>query len=82
MRTTPSPSPLQCRFCRLGLLLPCGVVDMDAVVTVFSPFPSFYLVHHGPTVAQPIHLDSAQLSPKFISDYLWSLVDTTWEPEP
>lgn len=43
MRTTPSPSPLQCRFCRLGLLLPCGVVDMDAVVTVFSPFPSFYL---------------------------------------
>nr|AAI16240.1 SPC24, NDC80 kinetochore complex component, homolog (S. cerevisiae) [Mus musculus] len=39
-------------------------------------------IHHGPTVAQPIHLDSAQLSPKFISDYLWSLVDTTWEPEP
>ncbi|XP_021499511.1 kinetochore protein Spc24 [Meriones unguiculatus] len=35
-------------------------------------------IHHGPTVAQPIHLDSAQLSQKFISDYLWSLVDTTW----
>ncbi|XP_051011999.1 kinetochore protein Spc24 isoform X1 [Acomys russatus] len=35
-------------------------------------------IHHGPTVAHPIHLDSAQLSQKFISDYLWSLVDTTW----
>uniref|UniRef100_A0A8C2MDV0 Kinetochore protein Spc24 n=1 Tax=Cricetulus griseus TaxID=10029 RepID=A0A8C2MDV0_CRIGR len=33
-------------------------------------------IHHGPTVALPIHLDSAQLSQKFISDYLWSLVDT------
>ncbi|TEA33212.1 hypothetical protein DBR06_SOUSAS8010066 [Sousa chinensis] len=35
-------------------------------------------VHHGPSVAQPIHLDSTQLSKKFISDYLWSLVDTEW----
>lgn len=35
-------------------------------------------VHHGPSVAQPIHLDSTQLSKKFISDYLWSLVDTDW----
>ncbi|XP_007638652.2 kinetochore protein Spc24 isoform X1 [Cricetulus griseus] len=35
-------------------------------------------IHHGPTVALPIHLDSAQLSQKFISDYLWSLVDTAW----
>uniref|UniRef100_A0A8C6QI91 Kinetochore protein Spc24 n=1 Tax=Nannospalax galili TaxID=1026970 RepID=A0A8C6QI91_NANGA len=35
-------------------------------------------IHHGPTVAQPIHLDSTQLSQKFISDYLWSLVDTVW----
>uniref|UniRef100_A0A8C5P186 Kinetochore protein Spc24 n=1 Tax=Jaculus jaculus TaxID=51337 RepID=A0A8C5P186_JACJA len=35
-------------------------------------------IHHGPTVAQPIHLDSTQLSKKFISDYLWSLVDTAW----
>ena len=35
-------------------------------------------VHHGPAVAQPIHLDTAQFSPKFISDYLWSLVDTAW----
>ncbi|XP_055457402.1 kinetochore protein Spc24 [Psammomys obesus] len=35
-------------------------------------------IHHGPAVAQPIHLDSAQLSQKFVSDYLWSLVDTTW----
>ncbi|NP_001385801.1 kinetochore protein Spc24 [Rattus norvegicus] len=35
-------------------------------------------IHHGPSVAQPIHLDSAQLSQKFISDYLWSLVDTAW----
>ncbi|XP_016063373.1 PREDICTED: kinetochore protein Spc24 isoform X2 [Miniopterus natalensis] len=35
-------------------------------------------VHRGPSVAQPIHLDSTQLSKKFISDYLWSLVDTEW----
>lgn len=35
-------------------------------------------VHHGPSVAQPIHLDSTQLSKKFISDYLWNLVDTEW----
>nr|XP_023419894.1 kinetochore protein Spc24 [Cavia porcellus] len=35
-------------------------------------------IHHGPSVAQPIHLDSAQLSKQFISDYLWSLVDTEW----
>nr|XP_051693991.1 kinetochore protein Spc24 isoform X1 [Oryctolagus cuniculus] len=35
-------------------------------------------IHHGPSVAQPIHLDSTQLSKKFISDYLWSLVDTSW----
>ncbi|KAF7465549.1 kinetochore protein Spc24 [Marmota monax] len=37
-------------------------------------------IHHGPSVAQPIHLDSTQLSQKFISDYLWSLVDTEWQP--
>ncbi|KAI5934629.1 Kinetochore protein Spc24 [Manis javanica] len=35
-------------------------------------------IHHGPRVAQPIHLDSSQLSKKFISDYLWSLVDVEW----
>ncbi|XP_006875189.1 PREDICTED: kinetochore protein Spc24 [Chrysochloris asiatica] len=35
-------------------------------------------IHHGPSVAQPIHLDSTQLSGKFISDHLWSLVDTEW----
>ncbi|XP_008067065.1 kinetochore protein Spc24 [Carlito syrichta] len=35
-------------------------------------------IHHGPSVAQPVHLDSTQLSCKFISDHLWSLVDTTW----
>nr|KAF6482205.1 SPC24 component of NDC80 kinetochore complex [Molossus molossus] len=35
-------------------------------------------IHRGPSVAQPIHLDSSQLSQKFISDYLWSLVDTEW----
>ncbi|KAM7142862.1 kinetochore protein Spc24 [Molossus nigricans] len=35
-------------------------------------------IHCGPSVAQPIHLDSSQLSQKFISDYLWSLVDTEW----
>ncbi|XP_066109445.1 kinetochore protein Spc24 isoform X1 [Saccopteryx bilineata] len=32
-------------------------------------------IHGGPSVAQPIHLDSTQLSKKFVSDYLWSLVD-------
>ncbi|KAM6168378.1 kinetochore protein Spc24 [Erethizon dorsatum] len=35
-------------------------------------------IHHGPSVAQPVHLDSAQLSKQFVSDYLWSLVDTEW----
>ncbi|XP_004595564.1 kinetochore protein Spc24 [Ochotona princeps] len=35
-------------------------------------------IHYGPSVAQPIHLDSTQLSKKFISDYLWGLVDTSW----
>ncbi|XP_062968811.1 kinetochore protein Spc24 isoform X1 [Cynocephalus volans] len=35
-------------------------------------------IHHGPSIAQPIHLDSTQLSRKFISDHLWSLVDTEW----
>ncbi|XP_045847451.1 kinetochore protein Spc24 [Meles meles] len=35
-------------------------------------------IHHGPSIAQPLHLDSTQLSRKFISDYLWSLVDTDW----
>ncbi|XP_028376462.1 kinetochore protein Spc24 [Phyllostomus discolor] len=35
-------------------------------------------IHCGPSVAQPIHLDSTQLSKKFISDYLWGLVDTAW----
>ncbi|XP_055284866.1 kinetochore protein Spc24 [Moschus berezovskii] len=35
-------------------------------------------IHHGPSIAQPIHLDSTQLSKKFISDYLWNLVDTEW----
>ncbi|XP_040842135.1 kinetochore protein Spc24 [Ochotona curzoniae] len=35
-------------------------------------------IHYGPSVAQPIHLNSAQLSKKFICDYLWGLVDTAW----
>ncbi|XP_012496793.1 PREDICTED: kinetochore protein Spc24 [Propithecus coquereli] len=35
-------------------------------------------IHHGPSIAQPVHLDSTQLSKKFVSDYLWSMVDTTW----
>ncbi|XP_004865616.1 kinetochore protein Spc24 [Heterocephalus glaber] len=35
-------------------------------------------IHHGPSVAQPVHLDSAQLSKQFVSDYLWSLLDTAW----
>uniref|UniRef100_A0A8C0GCV6 Kinetochore protein Spc24 n=1 Tax=Chelonoidis abingdonii TaxID=106734 RepID=A0A8C0GCV6_CHEAB len=35
-------------------------------------------IHHGPAIAQPISLDSSQLSQCFVSDYLWSLVDTAW----
>ncbi|XP_036617140.1 kinetochore protein Spc24 isoform X1 [Trichosurus vulpecula] len=35
-------------------------------------------IHHGPSIAQPIHFDSTQHSKKFISDYLWNLVDTQW----
>ncbi|XP_011287442.2 kinetochore protein Spc24 isoform X2 [Felis catus] len=35
-------------------------------------------IHHGPSVAQPVQLDSTQLSKKFISDYLWNLVGTDW----
>ncbi|XP_044514337.1 kinetochore protein Spc24 [Gracilinanus agilis] len=35
-------------------------------------------IHHGPNIAQPIHLDNTQHSQKFISDYLWNLVDTQW----
>lgn len=35
-------------------------------------------IHHGPAIAQPISLDSSQLSRCFVSDYLWSLVDTAW----
>ncbi|XP_010633022.1 kinetochore protein Spc24 isoform X2 [Fukomys damarensis] len=35
-------------------------------------------IHHGPSVAQPVHLDSFQLSKQFVSDHLWSLVDTEW----
>ncbi|XP_037361723.1 kinetochore protein Spc24 [Talpa occidentalis] len=35
-------------------------------------------IHHGPSIALPLHLDSTQHSKKFISDYLWSFVDTEW----
>ncbi|XP_072458417.1 kinetochore protein Spc24 [Notamacropus eugenii] len=35
-------------------------------------------IHHGPSIAQPIHFDITQHSKKFISDYLWNLVDTQW----
>ncbi|CAK7299923.1 Kinetochore protein Spc24 [Vulpes lagopus] len=35
-------------------------------------------IHRGSSVAQPIHLDSTQLSKKFISNYLWNLLDTDW----
>lgn len=51
-----------------------GVVG-TCVAGFLTSLPS---VHHGPRVAQPVHLDSTQLSKKFISDYLWSLVDTEW----
>ncbi|KAF7472792.1 Hypothetical predicted protein [Marmota monax] len=37
-------------------------------------------IHHGPSVAQPVQLDRTQLSKKFISDYLWRVVDTEWQP--
>ncbi|XP_039370043.1 kinetochore protein Spc24 isoform X1 [Mauremys reevesii] len=40
--------------------------------------PQIKGIHHGPAIAQPISLDSSQLSRCFISDYLWSLVDTAW----
>ncbi|KAK2498624.1 hypothetical protein MC885_011268 [Smutsia gigantea] len=57
-------------------------VDEDTTVTVPSAVYVAQLyhrvIHHGPSVAQPIHLDDSQLSKKFISDYLWSLVDTEW----
>ncbi|XP_054984503.1 kinetochore protein Spc24 [Sorex araneus] len=35
-------------------------------------------IHHGPSVAQPINLDASQHSKKFVSDFLWSLLDTQW----
>ncbi|XP_038627462.1 kinetochore protein Spc24 [Tachyglossus aculeatus] len=35
-------------------------------------------IHHGPEIAHPIHIDSMQHSKKFVSDYLWSLIDTQW----
>uniref|UniRef100_A0A8D0L230 Kinetochore protein Spc24 n=1 Tax=Sphenodon punctatus TaxID=8508 RepID=A0A8D0L230_SPHPU len=35
-------------------------------------------VHHGSEIAQPINLDTSQHSRCFVSDYLWSMVDTTW----
>ncbi|NXL40901.1 SPC24 protein, partial [Glaucidium brasilianum] len=35
-------------------------------------------IHYGPDIAQPIAIDSSQHSRCFISDYLWSLVPTTW----
>eukprot|EP00069_Balaena_mysticetus_P003441 bmy_16837T0 len=57
-------------------------VDEDTTVTIPSAVyvAQLYrrIIHHGPSVAQPIHLESTQLSKKFISDYLWSLVDTEW----
>lgn len=52
-----------------------GIMGGLCAACFLTSFPS---VHHGPSVAQPIHLDSTQLSKKFISDYLWSLVDTEW----
>lgn len=35
-------------------------------------------VHHSPDVAQPIELDALELSGKFVSDYLWGLMNTEW----
>ncbi|XP_049644514.1 kinetochore protein Spc24 [Suncus etruscus] len=35
-------------------------------------------IHHGPDVAQPIELDALELSGKFVSDYLWGLLNTEW----
>ncbi|XP_078242726.1 kinetochore protein Spc24 isoform X1 [Pogona vitticeps] len=34
--------------------------------------------HYGPDIAQAINLDSSQHSRCFISDFLWSLVNTSW----
>nr|XP_008101300.1 PREDICTED: kinetochore protein Spc24 [Anolis carolinensis] len=35
-------------------------------------------IHYGPDIAQPINLDSTLHSRCFISDYLWSMVNTSW----
>ncbi|XP_074785954.1 kinetochore protein Spc24 [Athene noctua] len=35
-------------------------------------------IHYGPDIAQPIAIDGSQHSRCFVSDYLWSLVPTTW----
>ncbi|XP_067416708.1 kinetochore protein Spc24 [Emydura macquarii macquarii] len=40
--------------------------------------PQIKGIHHGPAIAQPIAIDGSQHSKCFISDYLWSLVDTAW----
>ncbi|XP_048687460.1 kinetochore protein Spc24 isoform X1 [Caretta caretta] len=40
--------------------------------------PQIKGIHHGPAIAQPINIDSSQHSKCFVSDYLWSLVDTAW----
>ncbi|KAL8164503.1 UNVERIFIED_CONTAM: hypothetical protein K2H54_052414, partial [Gekko kuhli] len=34
--------------------------------------------HHGPDVAQPFSFESGQHSRCFVSDYLWSLVPSSW----
>ncbi|KAM3844868.1 kinetochore protein Spc24 isoform 1-T2 [Vipera latastei] len=34
--------------------------------------------HYGPDIAQSINLDCSQHCPCFISDYLWSMVNTSW----
>ncbi|XP_064899909.1 kinetochore protein Spc24 isoform X1 [Columba livia] len=35
-------------------------------------------IHYGPDIAQPIDIDGSRHSRCFVSDYLWSLVPTTW----
>lgn len=58
-----------------GSLPARGATGRAAGAGFLTSVPS---VHHGPSVAQPLHLDGTQLSKKFVSDYLWSLVDTEW----
>lgn len=73
-KSVPASKYLKISFSK-AVSLPRGNLGRACEPGFLTSAPS---VHHGPRVAQPIHLDSSQLSKKFISDYLWSLVDVEW----